>query len=547
MFDSTKGALLVAPSLINSSCWFNGKGWPTTFPAPVDIVKAFFIFALSMGIVFANLVLICVLSNRRYIKYIENQPRYLLTSLALNDLFTGILIAPVALLPALYKCWPYGEIFCQIQGCVLVISITWILSVSLFASMVLPRSGYYFNSTGLMACDVFHSRVAFRILSCCAYYFPTTMALMYCYGSGFHVSKNRSKCVPDPLRPNGAPPPCTKNALDNHDVVTVIQAPVRPQSVSTSRTMAAMSLGFIVMVTPATIQEVVAACTGCKFCCRRPKSFASYEKPTGCCSSPITSDGRHSKGEFEGIGEKYWGEILERTVSSTSLHAIQKACHRDPLRCSGSFKGCPSNVCKHDPRYFDVCGPTDYRQFDRSAFQIESCSRQCRLKNSDMCLFRQTPGLECGRSRSNLSLDEGNFNKTCNGRHPELSNSIGVYPGVDHFNSNIKWKFDDSPDVDEMQSLEQNLDRIRSVSHDKSFNTFGVKDEHMLEVEVNDVTDIDSDDNRDYNISREVSDEKSDYSAMNKFSRTSSLSNRDLDVIKESSRSSSDTEVTLTR
>lgn len=111
-----------------------------------------------------------------------------------------------------------------------------------------------------------------------------------------------------------------------------------------------------------------------------------------------------------------------------------------------------------------------------------------------------------------------------------------MYPGVDHFNSNIKWKFDDSPDVDDdMQTLEQNLDRIRSVSHDKSFNTFGVKDEHMLEVEVNDVTDIDSDDNRDYNISREVSDEKSDYSAMNKFSRTSSLSNRDLDVIKESS------------
>lgn len=43
-----------------------------------------------------------------------------------------------------------------------------------------------------------------------------------------------------------------------------IQTPVRPHSVSTSRTMAAMSLGFIVMVTPATIQEVVAACTGCK-------------------------------------------------------------------------------------------------------------------------------------------------------------------------------------------------------------------------------------------------------------------------------------------
>ncbi|CAG5028560.1 unnamed protein product [Parnassius apollo] len=452
-----------------------------------------------MGIVFANLVLICVLNNRRYIKYIENQPRYLLTSLALNDLFTGILIAPVALLPALYKCWPYGEIFCQIQallrgavsqqsavilvcmaidrylyllhpntyhkhsskkGCVLVISVTWILSVSLFALMVLPRSGYYFNSTGLMACDVFHSRVAFRILSCCAYYFPTTMALMYCYGSGFHVSKTRNKYDHEPARPNGIPVACPKSS--HREVETVqIQPPIRPHSVSTSRTMAAMSLGFIVMVTPATIKEVVAACTGCKVppsldfivtwlalsnsfwnpflywllnghfrrisndlvqyyvCCRRKKTFSVYEKTAACCGSPITSEGLHSKGEFEGLGEKYWGEILERTVSSTSLHAIQKACHRDVLRCTGSFKGCP-NSCKHDLRFFDGYGPTDYRQLDRSAFQIESCSRQCKMKNSDFCLFRPNFEIEPGRSRSNLSLDEGNLSKMCNGRHSEL-------------------------------------------------------------------------------------------------------------------------------
>ncbi|KPJ06747.1 Beta-2 adrenergic receptor [Papilio machaon] len=504
MFDSTKGALLVAPSLSNSSCWLNGKAWPSALPAPADILKALFIFTLSMGIVFANLVLICVLNNRRYIKYIDNQPRYLLTSLALNDLFTGILIAPVALLPALYKCWPYGEIFCQIQaifqallrgavsqqsavilvcmaidrylyllhpntyqkhsskkGCVLVISVTWILSVSLFAIMVLPRSGYYFNSTGLMACDVFHSRVAFRILSCCAYYFPTTMALMYCYGSGFHVSKSRTKCDQEPTRPNGVPVTCSKTSHGELETVQ-IQAPVRPHSLSTSRTMAAMSLGFIVMVTPATIKEVVAACTGCKVppsldfivtwlalsnsfwnpflywllnshfrrisndlvqyyvCCRRKKTYAFYQKSTGCYGSPITSEGIHSKGEFEGLGEKYWGEILERTVSSTSLHAIQKACHRDVLRCPGSFKGCPSNSCKHDPRYYDGYGPTEYRQFDHSAFQIESCSRQCRLKNSDFCLFRPNSEFECGRSRSNLSLDEGNLGKTCNGRHSEL-------------------------------------------------------------------------------------------------------------------------------
>lgn len=38
----------------------------------------------------------------------------------------------------------------------------------------------------------------------------------------------------------------------------------RRLSGSASRTMAAMSLGYIVMVTPWTIQEVVAACTGSK-------------------------------------------------------------------------------------------------------------------------------------------------------------------------------------------------------------------------------------------------------------------------------------------
>lgn len=38
----------------------------------------------------------------------------------------------------------------------------------------------------------------------------------------------------------------------------------RRLSGSASRTMAAMSLGFIVMATPWTIQEVVAACTGSK-------------------------------------------------------------------------------------------------------------------------------------------------------------------------------------------------------------------------------------------------------------------------------------------
>lgn len=99
-----------------------------------------------------------------------------------------------------------------------------------------------------------------------------------------------------------------------------------------------------------------------------------------------------------------------------------------------------------------------------------------------------------------------------------------------------------------MQSLEHNLDRIRSLSHERNFSGYGTRDnENLLEVEVNDVVEDNEDDQKEFGLIREISDEKSDYSASNKFSRNSSISNRELDVIKESSRSSSDTEVTLTR
>lgn len=43
------------------------------------------------------------------------QPRYLLTSLASNDLAIGLLVTPFGFLPAVYGCWPYGEVACQIQ------------------------------------------------------------------------------------------------------------------------------------------------------------------------------------------------------------------------------------------------------------------------------------------------------------------------------------------------------------------------------------------------------------------------------------------------
>ncbi|KPJ06748.1 hypothetical protein RR48_11795 [Papilio machaon] len=125
-----------------------------------------------------------------------------------------------------------------------------------------------------------------------------------------------------------------------------------------------------------------------------------------------------------------------------------------------------------------------------------------------------------------------------------------MYPGVEHFNTSEKWKFNDSSCIenDNVQNLEHNLDRIRSLSHERNFIQYGGKDQ-LLEVEVNNVVEDDSDESKDCTSvgCREGFDEKGEHVSVPKFSRHSSLSNRELDVIKESSRSSSDTEVTLTR
>lgn len=60
------------------------------------------------------------------------------------------------------------------------------------ALIVFPTTtGYYYNSTGLLACEPFFSKPSYRILASCPFYFPTTMVLMYCYGSSFHANRFR--------------------------------------------------------------------------------------------------------------------------------------------------------------------------------------------------------------------------------------------------------------------------------------------------------------------------------------------------------------------
>lgn len=70
------------------------------------------------------------------------------------------------------------------------ISSSFLPSFSLKTSSIF-LSGYYYNSTGLLACEPFFNKASYRILATCAFYFPTTMVLMYCYGSSFHANRFR--------------------------------------------------------------------------------------------------------------------------------------------------------------------------------------------------------------------------------------------------------------------------------------------------------------------------------------------------------------------
>ncbi|XP_060533010.1 trace amine-associated receptor 8c [Cylas formicarius] len=404
----------VTPSLQNSSCThprYNQVTFWTNLTTG-DVVQASVVLILTMGIIVANLLLISVINSRRYSKYIHSQPRYLLTSLACNDLAMGLLVTPFAVLPSLRNCWPYGELVCQIQallrgaisqqsavilicmamdryfcmlhpvryhkhsskkGCVALISMTWVLSMSLFTFLVLPSGGFYFNSTGMMACEPFYRRSSVRILAACGFYFPTTMILMYCYGSAFHVNKLRLRKFS-----NGG---TGCNAISSPDggyiktsSMEKLLTQERKLSTSASRTMAAMSLGFIVLVTPWTIQEVVAACTGSRaprildflatwlalsdcfwnpflywllnnhfrriskdilkgrIFCRKAHQH-KQEDSQHCCNNTPTFMGHVPGCDLEGLSEKYWGEILERTLSSSSLHALQGAYSQ--LDCNG--------------------------------------------------------------------------------------------------------------------------------------------------------------------------------------------------------------------
>ncbi|TRY77252.1 hypothetical protein TCAL_00124, partial [Tigriopus californicus] len=261
----------------------------------VDFLKAFLILSTTILSVIINLAFFMILNTKFYCKWLRPQPRYILSALALNDLGTGCFVTMFGIYPSLFECWPFGETFCQIQAllrgsfsqhssliliilaceryissvhpfsykhmcnkkiCLTVILMSWVLSVLFYSGIVLHPTGFHFNTHGLMLCEPYQLSNNALILASCLFYFPTTMVLMYCYGTIFHSSKanpqyRKTLFATLPYLVGG------QMAANQTEKFWEEQE----RSELASRSSAAISLTFIIVVTPWAIQQVITSCT----------------------------------------------------------------------------------------------------------------------------------------------------------------------------------------------------------------------------------------------------------------------------------------------
>ena len=81
-----------------------------------SLVKGFMIIAATAAVIILNTLFLIILNKDSYAStWIKPQPRIIFTAMAFNDLSNGLLVLGVGLFPAMWDCWPFGEILCQVQ------------------------------------------------------------------------------------------------------------------------------------------------------------------------------------------------------------------------------------------------------------------------------------------------------------------------------------------------------------------------------------------------------------------------------------------------
>lgn len=96
--------------------------------------------------------------------------------------------------------------------------------------------------------------------------------------------------------------------------------------------------------------------------------------------------------DIEGMSEKYWGEILERTVSSGSLHALQRSLHspmqlhqiypKRPIQLTTSFsKNSNINLTEEDIVNYSNSN-SEPKLFEPHIYHDASCAKSQRHSGS---------------------------------------------------------------------------------------------------------------------------------------------------------------------
>lgn len=92
--------------------WDSAWGWMSVCG---NILKAAVMLTVAGATVVLNMGLCVVLSQRESRRWIQNQPRCILVSLAANNIASGLIALLFAIYPAAYECWPFGKRLCQLQ------------------------------------------------------------------------------------------------------------------------------------------------------------------------------------------------------------------------------------------------------------------------------------------------------------------------------------------------------------------------------------------------------------------------------------------------
>ncbi|XP_022248152.1 beta-2 adrenergic receptor-like [Limulus polyphemus] len=286
------------------SCWDNSGSLVTVTPGATEVIKAVWIIFATIAILTLNILMIVVLHSRNHSRYLRQQPRMFMTSLACTDLAVGLFVTPFSVFPALYRCWPFGRFLCAMEAllisalfhestlalmcvaidryicivfplqyhtwmtrkvltsfsyhnnytsnkvCLLMILSSWFFSVTAYCIMIYPSGDYYFDTDGIQVCEPYYANKTIIILACTLFFFPPLVIILFCYVAILYIARKQIRTV-------YVAPSTIDDNIRRCSSVQEIQTKEKIRNYRSALTVAAIALGFVAGVTPWTMTQLI--------------------------------------------------------------------------------------------------------------------------------------------------------------------------------------------------------------------------------------------------------------------------------------------------